>query len=88
MTADSVQSLIDQFHEQAAMDLPDAETPEVGIVMGSDSDLPTMAGGQGKRPGASAALAEELGFAEQTDYENPPAPAIITSSPRCSAVSA
>jgi len=72
MTADSVQSLIDQFHEQAAMDLPDAETPEVGIVMGSDSDLPTMAGGQGKRPGASAALAGELGFAEQTDYENPP----------------
>ena len=72
MTADSVQSLIDQLHEEAALDLPDAETPEVGIVMGSDSDLPTMAGGQGKRPGASAALAGELGFAEQTDYENPP----------------
>jgi 5-(carboxyamino)imidazole ribonucleotide mutase len=72
MTADSVQSLIDQLHEQAGMDLPDAETPEVGIVMGSDSDLPTMAGGQGKRPGATAALADELDFAEQTDYEDAP----------------
>jgi 5-(carboxyamino)imidazole ribonucleotide mutase len=72
MTADSVQSLIDQLHDQAEMDLPDAETPDVGIVMGSDSDLPTMAGGQGKRPGATAALTDELGFAEQTDYEDPP----------------
>ncbi|PSP31679.1 5-(carboxyamino)imidazole ribonucleotide mutase [Halobacteriales archaeon QH_10_67_22] len=72
MTADSVQSLIDQLHEEAALDLPDAETPEVGIVMGSDSDLPTMAGGKGKRPGAHAALVEELGFAEQTDYRDPP----------------
>jgi len=72
MAADSVQSLIDQLHEQAEMDLPDAETPEVGIVMGSDSDLPTMAGGQGKRPGVTVALADELGFAEQTDYEDPP----------------
>jgi 5-(carboxyamino)imidazole ribonucleotide mutase len=72
MTADSVQSLIDQLHEEAALDLPDAETPEVGIVMGSDSDLPTMAGGKGKRPGAHAALVDELGFAEQTDYQDPP----------------
>jgi len=73
MTADSVQSIVDQLHEEADMDLPDAETPEVGIVMGSDSDLPTMAGGKGKRPGAHAALTEELGFAEQTDYRDPPA---------------
>ena len=72
MTADPVQSLIDQLHEEAALDLPDAETPEVGIVMGSDSDLPMMAGGKGKRPGAHAALVEELGFAEQTDYQDPP----------------
>lgn len=72
MTADSVQSLIDQLHEEAEMDLPDAETPDVGIVMGSDSDLPTMAGGKGKRPGATAALADELGFAEQTDYTDAP----------------
>ena len=70
--ADSVQSLIDQLHEEAATDLPNEETPDVGIVMGSDSDLPTMAGGKGKRPGAYAALADELGFEEQTDYESPP----------------
>ena len=72
MTADSVQSLVNQFHEQAAMDLPAEETPDVGIVMGSDSDLPTMAGGKGKRPGAYAALADELGFEEQTDYTDAP----------------
>jgi len=72
MTADSVQSLIDQLHEEAAMDRPTAETPDVGIVMGSDSDLPTMAGGQGKRPGATVALGDELGFDEQTDYTDAP----------------
>ena len=72
MTADSVQSLIDQLHEEAAMNRPPAETPDAGIVMGSDSDLPTMAGGKGKRPGASVALADELGFEEQTDYADPP----------------
>ncbi len=71
-TPESVQSLIDQLHEQAEMVLPDEETPDVGIVMGSDSDLPTMAGGKGKRPGAYAALTEDLGFAEQTDYTDAP----------------
>jgi 5-(carboxyamino)imidazole ribonucleotide mutase len=71
-TADSVQSLIDQLHEQAEMGLSNEETPDIGIVMGSDSDLPTMAGGKGKRPGAYAALADELGFAEQTDYTDAP----------------
>ena len=72
MTADSVQSLIDQLRAEAEMDRPPEETPEVGIVMGSDSDLPTMAGGEGKRPGATAALADELGFEEQTDYTDAP----------------
>jgi 5-(carboxyamino)imidazole ribonucleotide mutase len=72
MTAESVQSLIDQLHDQAGTDRPNEETPDVGIVMGSDSDLPTMAGGKGKRPGATAALADELGFAEQTGYADPP----------------
>ncbi|MEF8829377.1 MAG: AIR carboxylase family protein, partial [Haloarcula sp.] len=72
MSADSVQSLIDQLHEEAGMDRPNELTPDVGIVMGSDSDLPTMAGGQGKRPGAYAALADELGFEEQTDYTDAP----------------
>ena len=72
MTADSVQSLIDQLHDEAAMDIPADETPDIGIIMGSDSDLPTMAGGKGKRPGAYAALADELGFEEQTDYTEAP----------------
>ncbi|MBX0303629.1 AIR carboxylase family protein [Haloarcula salinisoli] len=72
MTADSVQSIIDQLHEEAEMDRPNDETPDVGIIMGSDSDLPTMAGGKGKRPGAYAALADELGFEEQTDYTDAP----------------
>jgi len=72
MPADSVQSLINQLHEEAEMDRPNDLTPDVGIIMGSDSDLPTMAGGQGKRPGAYAALADELGFEEQTDYTDAP----------------
>ncbi|MDQ2072742.1 AIR carboxylase family protein [Haloarcula sp. NS06] len=72
MSADNVQSLIDQLHEEAEMDRPNDLTPDVGIIMGSDSDLPTMAGGQGKRPGAYAALADELGFEEQTDYTDAP----------------
>jgi len=74
MTAESVQSLIDQLHAEADADRSPADTPDVGIVMGSDSDLPTMAGGKGKRPGAYAALAEELDFAEQTDHGAPPEP--------------
>jgi len=72
MTVDSVQSLIDQLHEEAEMDIPESETPDIGIVMGSDSDLATMAGGNGKRPGAYAALADELDFEEQTDYTDAP----------------
>ncbi|WP_367175482.1 AIR carboxylase family protein [Haloarcula rubripromontorii] len=72
MSADSVQSLIDQLHDEAEMDRANDLTPDVGIIMGSDSDLPTMAGGKGKRPGAYAALADELGFEEQTDYTDAP----------------
>ena len=70
--AESVQSLIDQLRAEAALDLPSAETPDVGIIMGSDSDLATMAGGKGKRPGAYAAFTEHLGFEEQTDFEDAP----------------
>jgi 5-(carboxyamino)imidazole ribonucleotide mutase len=72
MPAESVQSIIDQLHEEADMDVPDEETPDIGIIMGSDSDLATMAGGKGKRPGAHAALTEKLGFDEQTDYTDAP----------------
>jgi 5-(carboxyamino)imidazole ribonucleotide mutase len=67
----SVSDLIDRLHREAELDLPDAETPDVGIVMGSDSDLEVMSTG-GTRRGAYDAFVDELGFEEQTDYENPP----------------
>ena len=69
--ADSVSDLIDRLHREADMDKPAEETPDVGIVMGSDSDLETMMTG-GRRPGAYDAFVEELGFEEQTDFEDPP----------------
>ena len=63
-TAPEVQDLIDRLEAEAEQNRDPAETPDVGIIMGSDSDLDVMAG-------AYEAL-EELGFAEQTDFENPP----------------
>ncbi|WEL17061.1 Phosphoribosylcarboxyaminoimidazole mutase [Halorhabdus sp. SVX81] len=72
MTSESVQSLIDQLEAEAEMDRPTDETPEIGIIMGSDSDLDVMAGSESGRPGAYDVLTDELGFAEQTDYENAP----------------
>ncbi|WP_231184017.1 5-(carboxyamino)imidazole ribonucleotide mutase [Haladaptatus sp. DYF46] len=63
-TAESVTTLIEQFEAEANRDRPTEETPEVGIVMGSDSDLDVMSG-------AYDALTE-LGFEEVTDDENPP----------------
>jgi 5-(carboxyamino)imidazole ribonucleotide mutase len=60
----AVQSLIDDLHAEAERDRPDADTPEVGIVMGSDSDLDAMYG-------AYEALTE-LGFEEVTDPDDPP----------------
>jgi 5-(carboxyamino)imidazole ribonucleotide mutase len=52
------------FEREADRDRPARDRPDVGIIMGSDSDLDVMAG-------ASETL-EELGFAELTEYENPP----------------
>ncbi|RQG97260.1 AIR carboxylase family protein [Natrarchaeobius chitinivorans] len=69
--SDSVRDLIDRLNREADQDRPSEETPDVGIVMGSDSDLETMMTG-GKRRGAYDAFVDELGFDEQTDYENPP----------------
>jgi len=63
-TAPEVQDLIDRLEAEAEQHRDPAETPDVGIIMGSDSDLDVMAG-------AYEAL-EELGFAEQTEFENPP----------------
>lgn len=68
---DELDALIEQLEREAAMEKPAAETPEIGIIMGSDSDLDVMAGSEEGRPGAYDALTE-LGFEEQTDYENPP----------------
>ncbi|GAA0513548.1 5-(carboxyamino)imidazole ribonucleotide mutase [Halorubrum aquaticum] len=60
----TVQELIDRLETEAAADADPETTPDVGIIMGSDSDLPTM-------EGAYDALTE-LGFAEQTDFADPP----------------
>ena len=64
MTA--VGDLIDRLESEAAADADPETTPDVGIIMGSDSDLPVM-------EGAYEAL-DELGFAEQTDFADPPDP--------------
>ncbi|MFC7080664.1 5-(carboxyamino)imidazole ribonucleotide mutase [Halorussus caseinilyticus] len=66
-----LQALIDDLRAEAERDRSTEETPEIGIVMGSDSDLDVMAGSEDGRPGAYDALTE-LGFEEVTDYDDPP----------------
>ncbi|QZX98591.1 5-(carboxyamino)imidazole ribonucleotide mutase [Halobaculum rubrum] len=61
----TVQDLIDRLESEATSDVDPDSTPDVGVIMGSDSDLDTM-------QGAFDAL-DELGFAEQTDFDDPPA---------------
>ncbi|WP_160133314.1 5-(carboxyamino)imidazole ribonucleotide mutase [Halococcus salsus] len=56
--ADDIDALIEELYEEADENRPEAETPDVGIIMGSDSDLDTMAG-------AYEALFD-LGFSEVT----------------------
>jgi 5-(carboxyamino)imidazole ribonucleotide mutase len=63
MTVEAVRSIIDDLHAEAQRDRPPADTPEVGIVMGSDSDLDVMYG-------AYEALTA-LGFTEQS-LDDPP----------------
>jgi 5-(carboxyamino)imidazole ribonucleotide mutase len=60
----TVTDLVELFESEAARDRPSEQTPDVGIIMGSDSDLDVMAG-------AHDALVD-LGFAEVTDYDDPP----------------
>jgi 5-(carboxyamino)imidazole ribonucleotide mutase len=60
----TVQDLIDRLHAEADSEFSAANTPDVGIIMGSDSDLEVMAG-------AHDAL-DRLGFDEQTDFRDPP----------------
>ncbi|MFB6295674.1 MAG: 5-(carboxyamino)imidazole ribonucleotide mutase [Halobacteriales archaeon] len=64
-------NLMDDLEAQADQSREEHKTPDVGIIMGSDSDLPVMAGSEEGRPGAYDALTE-LGFEEQTDYDDPP----------------
>ena len=60
----SVQDLIGRLESEAAADVTPDATPDIGIIMGSDSDLPVM-------EGAYDAL-ETLGFAEQTEFHDAP----------------
>ncbi|SEW00299.1 5-(carboxyamino)imidazole ribonucleotide mutase [Halobacterium jilantaiense] len=60
----TVADLVDLFESEAARDRPAEETPDVGVIMGSDSDLDVMAG-------AHDALTD-LGFTEVTDYDDAP----------------
>ena len=62
----TVDDLIERLEAEAAADADPATTPDVGIVMGSDSDLPVM-------KDAYEAL-DALGFAEQTDFDEAPDP--------------
>jgi len=70
--SEQLQTLIDDLEAEAARDRPAEETPEIGIIMGSDSDLDVMAGSESGRPGAFDVLTEHLGFAEQTSYDDSP----------------
>jgi 5-(carboxyamino)imidazole ribonucleotide mutase len=63
--------LMARLERQANSDRPAERTPEIGVIMGSDSDLDVMMGSETGRPGAHDALTA-LGFAEQTSYQNPP----------------
>ncbi|MDB2281993.1 5-(carboxyamino)imidazole ribonucleotide mutase [Halorubrum ezzemoulense] len=60
----TVDDLIERLESEAAADADPSTTPDVGIIMGSDSDLPVM-------EGAYEAL-DDLGFAEQTDFGDAP----------------
>jgi 5-(carboxyamino)imidazole ribonucleotide mutase len=68
--ADSVSDLIASLEAEADRDRDPEDTPDVGIVMGSDSDLDVMMGTDDDA-GAYDALTE-LGFEELTDYDDPP----------------
>jgi 5-(carboxyamino)imidazole ribonucleotide mutase len=72
MESETLAALIERLEAEAARDRPAEETPEIGIIMGSDSDLDVMAGSESGRPGAYDALTD-LGFAEQTGGDDPPA---------------
>ncbi len=60
------QQLINQLQDEAEIELPTDQSPDIGIIMGSDSDFDVMMG-DGESKGAYDALTE-LGFGEVTEY--------------------
>ncbi len=66
-----VNALIEELEAEAARERPPEDSPDVGIIMGSDSDLDVMMGSKTGREGAYDALTG-LGFEEVTDYDEPP----------------
>jgi 5-(carboxyamino)imidazole ribonucleotide mutase len=62
--------LQESLEAAADRDASPESTPDIGIIMGSDSDLDVMMGSEGGRPGAYDALTE-LGFAEQQGDDVP-----------------
>ena len=54
-----VRSLIDRFRTEAELDRDRGLTPDVGVIMGSDSDLPVMRGAHD--------VLVDLGFEEATE---------------------
>ena len=67
---ETLTALDESLRREAERDRPPEETPDIGIIMGSDSDLDVMMGSETGRPGAYDALTE-LGFAEQTGENTP-----------------
>jgi 5-(carboxyamino)imidazole ribonucleotide mutase len=66
----TVREVIESLEREATRDRPAEETPDVGVIMGSDSDLDVMMGTD-ESTGAYDAFAD-LGFAEATDSDDPP----------------
>lgn len=56
----TVEKLVNRLHAEAEQRRDPAETPDVGIIMGSDSDLPTMEDAYD--------ILEEHGFTEQLEF--------------------
>jgi len=69
--AGELDALIATLRREAERDRPATATPDIGVIMGSDSDLDVMMGSETGRPGAYDALTT-LGFEEQTDNDDPP----------------
>lgn len=66
-----VNALIEELEAEAERDRSPEDSPDVGIIMGSDSDLDVMMGSKTGREGAYDALTS-LGFEEVTDHDDPP----------------